>query len=163
MRFSPILSPSSSSLLIKSSSHRRSDVDMRASGTDSCDRSLPTLSRVAPVAAAVAGGRVGVSDNEKDDDDDDDADAIELSRVSASDGGEAAVDDDDDDKEEFELLRLRLLGSGSGDDDDDRFRDFSSYCRAACIDVRGWSMVSMIGIVDRYCGPLPASPPATVK
>lgn len=162
MRFSPILSPSSSSLLIKSSSHRRSDVDMRASGTDSCDRSLPTLSRGAPVAAAVAGGRVGVSDNGKDDDDD--AEAIELSRVSASDGGEAAVDDDDDDKEEFELLRLRLLGSGSGDDDDDdRFRDSSSYCRAACIDVRGWSMVSMIGIVDRYCGPLPASPPATVK
>ena len=114
---------------------------MRASGTDSCDRSLPTLSRGAPVAAAVTGGRVSVSDNGRDDD----AEAIELSRVSASDGGEAAVDDDDDDKEEFELLRLRLLGSSSGDDDDDRFRDdSSSYCRAACIDVRGWSMVSMI-------------------
>lgn len=82
----------------------------------------------------MAGDRVGVSDNGGDDD----AEAIELSRVSASDGGEAAVDDADDDKEEFELLRLRLLGSGSGDDDDDRFRDdSSSYCRAACIDVRG--------------------------
>ena len=114
---------------------------MRASGTDSCDRSLPILSRGAPVAAAVTGGRVGVSDNGRDDD----SEAIELSKVSASDGGEPAVDDDDDDKEEFELLRLRLLGSGSGDDDDDRFRDdSSSYCRAACIDVRGWSMVSMI-------------------
>ena len=97
---------------------------------------------------------MSVSDNGRDDD----AEAIELSRVSASDGGEAH----DDDKEEFELLRLRLLGSsGSGDDDDDRFRDdSSSYCRAACIDVRGWSMVSMVGIVTGTGGPLPASPPA---
>lgn len=65
-----------------------------------------------------------------------DDDEIAEHSVSASDG-------DDDEKDE---LLLRLRGRCVGDDR--CLRLSSSYCRTACIDVRGWLMVSMFALRD---------------